>query len=98
MRPFKCISLLLSVYVLIGIVSPVFAQAVKKEWYGNLGNGEEIKHVNLASIIEQHERWLRTEGRKGARANLQGANLRGCPSQKLIRGKYIVIHHLLCSD
>lgn len=35
----------------------------------------DINTIN--EIIEQHEQWLRTDGRKGSRANLEGANLEG---------------------
>ena len=33
--------------------------------------------MDLTEILQQHELWLRTVGREGARANLRGANLSG---------------------
>lgn len=33
--------------------------------------------MNIKHIIEQHVLWLGTDGKEGARANLEGANLRG---------------------
>ena len=41
--------------------------------------------MNLTEILQQHELWLRTVGREGARANLRGADL----SEANLSGSYL---------
>lgn len=58
-------------------VSPAFAQDIIQEgpWTGNFANGTVITKENLVEILKLHDKWLKSDGKEGRRANLTGANL-----------------------
>ena len=48
----------------------------QEEWAGRYKDGTEITLRELAKIISEHKRWLRTNKEEGNRADLSGADLR----------------------
>ena len=62
-------------------VFPVSAQQ-QKDWTGKLSDGTVVIKMQMNNILEEHKKWLETEGRKGKqaiihRADLSGADLSG---------------------
>jgi hypothetical protein len=59
-------------------VLPVIGQEdqKQKDWTGKLRNGTIITYKDLNTILSEHEKWSRTDGKEGKRAELSGASLR----------------------
>jgi len=54
----------------------------EKPWTGKKADGSVITKEDLDRILAKHEKWLKTLGKGGARANLSGANLSGADISK----------------
>lgn len=70
-------------YLLLFAVLPVAGQELlmpkvlkPEEWNGQLGDGTKITREELGKIIEEHQKWIVTNGDKGQKADLSMADLR----------------------
>ncbi len=78
--------LLMSIFVLnLHSFSLAFAQGQEQEkaWNGVLKDGRIIGENYLKSLIKKHNKWLRSIGKEGARADLSGAMLQGVVLRRL---------------
>jgi pentapeptide repeat protein len=65
--------------VILVVVLLLIAQAearARQEWSGKLKDGTAITESDLAAILDQHESWRATNGKRGKVADLRGADLR----------------------
>ncbi len=82
MRRTKLIIYILSItlvgILLLSTVSSNGQEGQKKEpWKGKLADGTEISEGDLSKILEEHKKWLETDGKEGQRADLSWSNLIG---------------------
>lgn len=63
--------------LLLFYVLPISGQneQKQKEWTGKLVDGTAITEVELDEIMNEHLKWLKSDGKEGKRANLSGAKL-----------------------
>jgi len=64
--------------ILLVLSPPASGQEQKeKEWTGKLADGRIITKEDLSKILEEHGKWVASEGKEGQRADLSRAKLRG---------------------
>jgi uncharacterized protein YjbI with pentapeptide repeats len=84
-----CIITLALICLMLVQVLPVSPQQEQqqKDWTGKLSDGTVITKRQMDNILEEHKKWVESEGREGRRGLLQGADLRGADlSRAFLRG------------
>ncbi|MGA2224185.1 MAG: pentapeptide repeat-containing protein, partial [Syntrophobacteraceae bacterium] len=76
--------------ILLVQLSPAFGREgqTEKPWTGKLRDGTVITEEDLKNILDEHKKWVKSEGKEGSIANLTGAKLNDADLSKacLIQG------------